>query len=522
MSRSAPTTPLDRDGPTRLNGRRGITVRTLVETPHLELEVLAGSRGLNQPVAWTHVSELEDPARWLDGGELLMTNGLGIRPDRKSQVSLVARLVRRRAVGLGIGIRGPELTDEMVAEADRHGFPLLRIPLQVPFLSIAHMVADANQNAAQRRLLTHIQIFDTLRPRERPATSDEIFARLEEISGYDLYLISANGTPLLSGFRSPPEESLQVLATADFDPASGNPAVPGGYAVPVPIDRRTGTVLLALERPAGEPAGLGAVRHISTIAALELSKLYHERESRRRQTAQTLERLFEGEMDTPTVEAALSEAGFDPNRSLVVAAIRSANDSLDDDEIHHRLCDLRVPHLLLLEKDLYVVIAAESDVLPLVVGNLGVRTGVSLEHAGVNRLAIARKEASWALDRAINKASGAEAIVYFRASDTAMHWLPSDIATLENLVKQVLEPLLLYDSEKNSTMLQSLRVFFEEDRRLQHAATALHVHKHTLAYRLHRIEELTGRNLGHMPDLVQLWLALQAYDVITVTYGDGS
>jgi DNA-binding PucR family transcriptional regulator len=40
------------------------------------------------------------------------------------------------------------------------------------------------------------------------------------------------------------------------------------------------------------------------------------------------------------------------------------------------------------------------------------------------------------------------------------------------------------------------------------------VHKHTLSYRLGRIEDITGRDLSRMSDLVPLWLAVQAYKIV--------
>jgi purine catabolism regulator len=492
-----------------------ITVADLVQTPHLQLEVLAGDNGLKRRVAWTHVSELPDPAPWLDGGELLMTNGLGLPTTGAAQAKLVTRLVDRRAAGLGIGVRGPKLRRRMLEEADHLGFPILSIPVDVPFLAIARMVADANQNTAQRRLLRHVRIFDTLRPQGQPRTPDEIFSELEEIAGYDLYLVSRNGTPLMSGFRRPPDKVLTALDAADFDPNTGNPGVPGGYAVPVPLDRRQGTCLVALEREGQEPAGLGAVRHIATIAALELSELYHERETRRRQNAETLAKLFAGELDTPSAEAALSDLGFDANQALVVAVMRESTGELRDDEIDHRLWDLSVPHLLLRDGDLFAVLPGDCDALPLVAKALDVYIGVSRVHEGVGRLAVARKEAVWALECAAAEGNKGTSIVNFSASDSSMHWLPTDIAVLEGLVEDVLQPLIRYDSKNKSSMLESLRVFFEHDRRLQNAASALHVHKHTLSYRLHRIEEITGRDLNHMPDLVQLWLALQAYEIVS-------
>lgn len=498
--------------------RSAITIKDLVETHHLQLQVVSGASGLDRKVSWTHVSELEDPAPWLDGGELLMTNGLGIAADPASQVQLIERLDDRRVAGIAIGVRPPELTAEMRAAADERGFPLLRVPLEVPFLSIARMVADANQNSAQQRLLTHVRIFDTLRPDSPAARPEDIFARLEEISGYTLYLISIVGAPLISGFRRPPAAVVEALAGADFEPESANPAVPGGYAVPVPLQQRPGTYLVALEREGVAPAGLGAVRHMATISALELSKTYHEREAMRRHGAEVLTKLFAGSLDLVTATDSLADLGIAPNDALVVAALRSSSDDLHDDEVHHRLCDLEVPHLMLAERDVFVVLPAGADVLDQVVAGLPLCAGVSRERVGVQSWSVARKEAVWALERIGDQngnGTGATPVRHFSSGDSSVHWLPADIDTLQSLVDEILAPILEYDSDRNSAMLQSLKVFFEHDRRLQTAAAELHVHKHTLSYRLNRIEQITGRNLSSMADLVPLWLAMQAYEVVS-------
>src|SRR5690348_9075988 len=121
--------------------REMITVGELAATAHLQLEVLAGSDGLDRLVEWTHVSELEDPAQWLDGGELLLTNGLGLKSSGAAQVKLVEQLYDKRAAGLAIGVRGPELTPKMLGVANTLRFPLLRVPREVPFLAIARLVA---------------------------------------------------------------------------------------------------------------------------------------------------------------------------------------------------------------------------------------------------------------------------------------------------------------------------------------------------------------------------------------------
>ncbi len=490
-----------------------MVIRELVEMYSLKLDVVAGSRGLDRSVTWTHVSELEDPAPWLDGGELLMTNGLGIPADAAGQVELIERLDERRVAGMAVGIRAPEFQPEMLAAAERRGFPLLSVPVEVPFLSIARMVADANQNSAQQRLLTHVRIFDTLRPDGTSTPSQDIFRRLEEISGYTLHVISIVGAPLISGFRRPPADVVEALGGEDFEPDSANPAVPGGYAVPVPLEQRSGTFLVALEREGVPPAGLSAVRHMATIAALELSKLYYEREAIRRHGAETFAKLIAGTVDLVTATDAMRAMGFDLEEPLVFAVMRGEKGELHDEEVHHRLCDRHVPHLMLVDEDLLVILPASVDVLDEVTDRLPLRVGVSRERPGLRNWSIARKEATWAVERAND--AGDRSVLRFDSSGSAIHWLPADIGVLETLVDEVLGPILRYDTERNSTMLLTLKVFFDHNRRLQTAAEELHVHKHTLSYRLNRIEEITRRELNNMPDLVQLWLALQAHAIVS-------
>ena len=67
-----------------------LTVRDIAELPGLSLAVAAGSEGLGNEIRWLHVSELADPTPWLEGGELLLTTGLGVGDLGSSQASASA------------------------------------------------------------------------------------------------------------------------------------------------------------------------------------------------------------------------------------------------------------------------------------------------------------------------------------------------------------------------------------------------------------------------------------------------
>jgi PucR family transcriptional regulator, purine catabolism regulatory protein len=489
-----------------------ITVRQLAETAHLKMEVVAGVDGLDRLVEWTHVSELEDPARWLDGGELLITNGMGLSEQGAAQALLVEQLHDKRAAGLAVGIRGPEPGPEMLAAADRLGFPLLRVPKSVPFLAIARLVADSNEDTARRRLTTHLRIFDTLGAEtDNPA---RLFHQLEDIAGYRLNLVSSNGRPLLPGMAEPEAAALEMLSAGLPKEQRETPAVKGGFVVPVPVGHRTAAFLVAEEKDKATPAGLGAVRHIATLAALELAKLYRDRESSRRQGLETLTKLLTGTIDASSAVERLRDAGFEPGEEFVIAAMRGSGEEIDDEEIHHRLCDLAAPHFLLRERDdLYVAAPDEVGLFESAVDGLDIDVGVSQPF--VDDWALARKESVWALERSRMSSDEGGMIVRFSESESVVHWLPADVNALEELVNRILGPIIRYDEEHVSgMMLESLSVYFANDRRLQVSAAKLNVHKHTLAYRLRRIEEITGRDLTQLSDTVQLWLALRGHDII--------
>jgi purine catabolism regulator len=494
--------------------RQKLTLGELAATAHLELEVIAGEAGLDRVVEWTHISELEDPAPWIDGGELLIVNGFGLGSSGDEQAKFVDRLHEKRAVGLAIGQRAPELTEMMIATADRLKFPLLRVPREVPFLAISRLVADANEDTARRRLTTHLRIFDTLRA--DPQTPQDLFETLETISGYNLYLVSASGQPLLPGLPPTTELVMEMLDSHATTEPGQLLTAGGGHVVPVPVGHRTAAFVVAVEREGDDPAGLGAVRHIATLAALELAKLYREREALRRQGSESLAKLFSGSLDAAAAEEHLQAAGFEPRAAFVVAAMRGGVEPIDDEEVHHLLCDLGVPHLLLSERDnLFVALPNDPAPISVIAEDAEIGAGVSQPYVGISNWSLARKEAMWALELSRFEGDSKAGVVQFSAADAIVHWLPADVAALEELVERVLGAVLAYDDEHSAGMLlESLRVYFDNNRKLKVSADELHIHKHTLSYRLRRIEEISERDLSEMGDLVQLWLALRAHTII--------
>lgn len=97
--------------------------------------------------------------------------------------------------------------------------------------------------------------------------------------------------------------------------------------------------------------------------------------------------------------------------------------------------------------------------------------------------------------------------------------LPRSTAEARAVVERILGPLIRHDAEHGTAYLGTLRAMLDHDRSWQLAASALHIHKQTLGYRIRKIEQLTGRGVSRTEHLAEWWFALRAYDLLAGVTG---
>ncbi|MDP9188025.1 MAG: helix-turn-helix domain-containing protein, partial [Actinomycetota bacterium] len=89
-----------------------------------------------------------------------------------------------------------------------------------------------------------------------------------------------------------------------------------------------------------------------------------------------------------------------------------------------------------------------------------------------------------------------------------------DSEALRLYCESVLGPIENSDERYAGELLRSLEAYIDRNGHWERAAGDCYCHRHTLRYRIKRIEELTGRDLGRANDRVELWLALRAKELI--------
>ncbi len=81
---------------------------------------------------------------------------------------------------------------------------------------------------------------------------------------------------------------------------------------------------------------------------------------------------------------------------------------------------------------------------------------------------------------------------------------------VELYCESMLGPLRAHDGRHGSALIESLQAYIEANGRWAEAAAELGVHRHTLRYRIRKVEDLTGRSPADARDRLELWLALRA------------
>ena len=82
------------------------------------------------------------------------------------------------------------------------------------------------------------------------------------------------------------------------------------------------------------------------------------------------------------------------------------------------------------------------------------------------------------------------------------------------LLRQRARPARGREGEYGDELIRSLEAFIEQNGQWERAARELYCHRHTLRYRIRRVEQLTGRDLSSARDRIEFWLALRARELV--------
>jgi sugar diacid utilization regulator len=150
--------------------------------------------------------------------------------------------------------------------------------------------------------------------------------------------------------------------------------------------------------------------------------------------------------------------------------------------------------------------AAVRDRIPA----LRLRGGVGTPHEGPMGLRASAAEARLAVAtaRGAGRAAGVTAHDAAGVQRMLMEWYASDTARAS--VRAQLEPLERLGTARGETAIRTLATYLDCQGSVVATAAALHLHRNAVSYRLHRITELLGVDLGDPDERLALHLACRA------------
>jgi purine catabolism regulator len=522
----------------------------------LDIRLVAGESGLDRPVRWVHISELADPTPWLSGGELLLTTGMNLT-DAGEQRAFVERLAGHdlAGVGLGTGFAHKEVPGALHDAAAELGFPLFDVPYEVPFIAVtekafSHLVNE--QYAVLRRALSAHERLERIVLSEQGL--DGVMAALASLVGSTAMVYDARGQALARSDGAAPL-SPAVLEAAGAELRDRMRAgARRGYAPSGELHGRA-LALPVIRTPAGgddggtpqawliavkDRGGLGefdrlVLHQAVTVVALELLRRRVADDTERRLAGDILTALVSGELAGAELARRLEPFGLrDRVGVLVLAPPRSVKALVEDglsaalrDEARGGLaagtgqfsCALLPLERGETDEDLFRlaerVRARASRAAP---GALPAGAGRAVAPAELRRTF---HEARCALEaRALSGEANGDGAAHLLATyrDLGSFQLLlslQDDDALRLFCDSILAPIEEGEGAYGGELMRSLEAFIECNGQWERAARQLYCHRHTLRYRIRRVEELTGRSLDSARDRIDFWLALRGRELVT-------
>jgi len=526
-----------------------LTLRTLID--EVGLRLLSGESSADAPVRWVHITELPDPTPWLSGGELILTTGLQLTsPKRQREFVRLLSENHLSGLGFGTGFGHGKVPKAIADEASSLGFPVFEVPYELPFIALTEKaftrLVNEQYEVLQRGIALHKRL-ERLVLEERGL--DELVRALSAAIGGAVLVLDSRGETLAERAfrRALPETAVAqvrdaVRARAGEGRRSSDNAEGAEFAPDHPELAGRSLVLPILARGEGPPqawlvaardaGGLGdferlILQQAATVVALELMRQRAMRDTERRLAGDVLAEALAGGLADG--EAATRLRPFGVGEQIAVLVFSECGLPAAEATLDRYLRDEGIGALVACREDLLcAVVDAGSDLDPVDLATRAREALLSSDEGSdpslraaasrvgaVGSLRRSFHEARCALEAAGMANGSAPAVASYRDLGAFQLLLAlQDDEALTLYCDSVLGPLEDGGGEYGDELVRSLEAFIEQNGQWEKAARELYCHRHTLRYRIRRVEELTGRDLKLARDRIEFWLALRARELV--------
>lgn len=536
-----------------MNSDWRLTIAESIKRPLFQqAEIVAGHRGLSRPVRWVHVLESAETGQFLNGGELILSTGIGFGETREKRLLYLTELISRKAAGLCIelGHYFPSIPVDMLDMANTYEFPVIVFHEPVRFVDITqdlHEHLINRQMQALRNLEAYSRSLQQLSLQAQG--THKLLQHFQATVQTQVFLYSPGSAPQF--VPSPPNtvqtELTELMRTHFPQEAAANasahffdltdtkqmiyqPVIAMGHLLAY-------VGMVVYERSADEYLLLTLDNTVSAMAQILMRKMFVEEQARA-----TEQRLFDDLIaNRPMPEEqlrsllGLSGPAKTPLYHTMIMSFEQKQASPSDSQPPHDLtavfrslltrlgfrtflsCNGNRFYFLLLEKNALseprrLLEKAMNEITRITTQIMGVDTQISF---GVGRVGKRLSEAGKHL------AEAEQALAFHHESPSPFF---SDLGlfrllfhvpyepVLKSFIHDYLGPLITHDEVHGSQLVHTLRVYLNTNLSKQEAAEKLFIHRQTLYHRLEKISECLGDEYDTPNRRICIEIALRALD----------
>lgn len=497
-----------------------LTVKEIMKRPLFKkTEILAGKNGLNREVKWAHIVEIARFGHLLHGNEMILTTGLGWVNNEEKSLSFLQQLLDYHASALFIElvIHGDTLPEKMLELAEQNHFPIISFTEEVRFIDMTKDVHELLlgyhedlwwrlediHNQLNKELLSNGNAGDFLRILHKE-TEKQVALKYE--SQYRF-------------FPSPPKKQqhqwINELELSNTEKYMEQPIHLFGSQV--------ATIYFLEEKRRINQFDEMALKRSSDILGQFFWKHHQQKEANQMKRNEWIFEAITGELSHGAIVEIIQRGtpGILMNELIVgVKPIQKSvlqKDEINGSETAYMMylrpvlyeCGFELLTVKDQTRDHYILLLINQQVK-------GIRE--RLEEAldkvyRTNQDPLIHNELKWIsfgkvitnyeeIDKSYNTAlatlnyqQNIERLKNPFYDNLGIYRIVEQIGdkeSLKEIILDYLEPLLMYDKEKGTELLKTLKMYFENSCAKKETAEQLHIVRQTLYHRLNRIESLIG------------------------------
>ena len=530
-----------------------------------DAEVLGGHHYLTNAIEGVTIMEGPDIAKWIKGGEVILTSLYSIRHFNEEELrEFIAELAENRVSALVIKKHSEDLSGPLFEAGEKYRLPIIQLPVDIPFVDVMYPIMGELFN----RQVTKLQYFKEIHDRFTAlALADKglekIIYTLEELIGNPVALFDRNFSCIVSTY--PELEKFEMVEKVHFYNQTDGIKYPHyrqivkypeldnskGHQMVVPIEALNHNKMYLMIGEVNKSLGeldLIAVENAATSLSLELVKQFAVAEVESKYKNDIVEELISGRIQSiNTVYEKASVIGWDFTGAFtaVVFKINRHSEKVSNqrsglsDRSHflvHEAIQHYLPNGIISTKsNLFLVLwkvekTAKNDVtwlqdikktsqeiqnlLSKQAKDIDVQVGIGNAVSTITDIPKSYREAHDALDLGATLNGLASITAFSELGIFRLLRHINDSSVLHQFVPQSLKDLLDYQQANQSDLLETLQTFLECNQNAAQTAKHLFVHYKTVVYRLDRIKEITGMDFDDSEEMLSVRVGLKIYELL--------